>query len=76
MILNAKVFRNQVLLTTGQEVSYNKERAQKVPRLGWVAQLVEQRPEKPCVRGSIPFPATKNKARSTYASGFFVRQYE
>ena len=28
------------------------------PALGWVAQLVEQRTENPCVGGSIPPPAT------------------
>ncbi len=27
-------------------------------RVGWVAQLVEQRTENPCVGGSIPPPAT------------------
>jgi hypothetical protein len=28
-------------------------------RAGWVAQLVEQRTENPCVAGSIPASATK-----------------
>jgi hypothetical protein len=30
---------------------------------GWVAQLVEQRTENPCVGGSIPPPATTLKGR-------------
>ena len=30
-------------------------------RVGWVAQLVEQRTENPCVGGSIPPPATTFK---------------
>lgn len=32
-----------------------------IARLGLVAQLVEQRIENPCVGGSIPPRATKNK---------------
>ncbi len=28
---------------------------------GWIAQLVEQRTENPCVDGSIPPPATNKK---------------
>ena len=33
---------------------------------GWVAQLVEQGTENPRVRGSIPFPATRNTRAATF----------
>jgi hypothetical protein len=37
-------------------------------RFGWIAQLVEQRTENPCVGGSIPSPATTpKKAQPTHA---------
>ena len=39
---------------------------------GWVAQLVEQRTENPCVEGSIPPPATIFVSTPVKLTGFFV----
>ena len=59
IVINTKSLRYQMAVCNGKMkknemlIFFNR-----INSIGWVAQLVEQRTENPCVGGSIPPPAT------------------